>query len=853
MAKSTQQIDNRARGIIASAMLFVFAIWLGISIIGGAPGSTGRLINDRNNPGGPAGELVSNWLNPILGYSGVVIAILMIGLSIARASRSKTRKTLIAGGKIIVCHAILAGLLGLPKSGLSIDLVGNYGNTLANSLISVFGSFGAYVAAIVLFLGFVAVVTRLDINGSIRAAGRGALNTKRWFSGIKKRRVSRREVSRAEIFDKYNKKAVAERSRVGITGSIIPGEIPKIHADEPIPEPVEELQKHSEHGSSSFMEFIPPPIKRTSLFDSSHSEADKKVEASPPPPSGPVETIYPKKLIHEVVAKKDRIPPLKIPPLDPESVESMPVISHEPPLPEPLISDDTPKTAPTKRVKKNTIVSASKTKTAPPSRPKGPYKYTPPPLDILIEPEHNPDSVSDTTLHKLSQQLIETLRSFNVDGEIRAICPGPVITRFELKPAVGIKVSRISNLADDLALALKAQDIRIVAPIPGKGVVGIEVPNANYQTVRIKSELATNDFQNSKFKLPLALGKRVDGTPAIADLTRMPHLLIAGATGSGKSVCINTLLTSLIYSKSPEDVRLVLIDPKRLELSVYKGIPHLAAPIIVEPKHASVALNWATAEMDARYKKLSAAGVRSIADYNSHIESNKDMGLEKLPYIVIVVDEMADLMVTVSGEIEEPIARIAQMARAVGIHLIIATQRPSVDVITGLIKANFPSRIAFKVRSKIDSRTILDMGGAERLLGRGDMLYLPSGYADPVRIHGCLITTEETERVVNYLRTYPNPYPDDMLDLDERERSISMQAEQDDLFWEAAKIIVMYQQGSTSFLQRKLRVGYTRAGCIIDQLEQAGVVGPFQGSKAREVLIKDLSVLDEMKFADVPV
>ncbi|MCD6501364.1 DNA translocase FtsK [bacterium] len=835
-AKSLKGISaDRTRGVIAATMLFAFAVWLGVSIIGGVSGSAGR-----GNLGGPAGELVSARITPVFGYAALFIPLLLMIWSFARVLSLSGRKIALLSGEIVAGHAILAALLGLPGSSLSIHLVGSYGGALAAALRAAFGSFGAYVAAIAFFLFFVAAITRLDVRGTLRAAGDGVANTKRWILARKRRRESRREASREEIFEKYNSRVHAERSQNVITGSIVPGEVPKLiekPTSEPLPEPIES----DDDASYSYMEYIPPPIKRAPSIPSVHSKPAGEKSETPLPPPEPPRTIDPKEFAHKADAEKPNIPLLKQPSFDKPN-EVAPIIGHEPPLPEPVISDNKP------TMPNGHIVSVSETKMQPPPRPRGPYRYTPPPLDILIDPEPDTVSVSDEALHQQSKRLMETLHSFNVDGEIREICPGPVITRYELEPAVGVKVSRISNLADDIALALRAQDIRIVAPIPGKGAVGIEVPNDNIQTVRIKSELASSEFLRTKFRLPLALGKRVDGTPAIADLTRMPHLLIAGSTGSGKSVCINSMLTSIIYSNSPEDVRLVLIDPKRLELSVYKGIPHLAAPIVVEPKHASVALNWAIEEMEARYKKLSEVGVRSIADFNRYVESHKgDDGLEKLPYIVVVIDELADLMVTVSSEIEEPIARLAQMARAIGIHLIIATQRPSVDVITGLIKANFPSRIAFKVRSKIDSRTILDMGGAERLLGRGDMLYLPSGYADPIRIHGCLVTTEETEHIVKYLQTFPNPYPDDMIDLDEQQNIVAMRTEQDELFWEAAKIVVMYKQGSTSFLQRKLRIGYTRAGCIIDQLEQAGIVGPFQGSKARDVLVEDLSTIDEMR------
>jgi len=472
-------------------------------------------------------------------------------------------------------------------------------------------------------------------------------------------------------------------------------------------------------------------------------------------------------------------------------------------------------------------------------------KFTPPPIGILHPPTPHAMKYSELELQTLAKSLFDALKTYSVEGKITAITPGPIITRFEFEPAPGIKISKISNLADDLALAMKARDVRIVAPLPGRGTVGIEIPNKETEVVYIRSILEAPTFRNTGAALPLALGKGVAGEPIVADLAKMPHLLIAGATGSGKSVCINTIITSLIFKRTPKDIRLLLIDPKRLELSIYNGMPFLVAPVVVEHKEASAALNWGLLEMERRYRKLAEARVRKLVDYNKAVERNQELG-QKLPYIVIIIDELADLMMTVSGEIEEPIARLAQMSRAVGIHLVLATQRPSVDVVTGIIKANFPSRIAFKVRSKIDSRTILDMGGAERLLGNGDMLYLPSGFADPVRIHGSFISTEETENLVDYLKEFENPQSKKLSFKEVMARKLT-EFERDELFWEAAKIAVISQKGSASHLQRKLRVGYTRAASLIDQLESAGIVGSFEGSKAREVLIKTLQELDELR------
>ena len=482
-----------------------------------------------------------------------------------------------------------------------------------------------------------------------------------------------------------------------------------------------------------------------------------------------------------------------------------------------------------------------------------------PPIDIL-EPPAAPDGERGKgDLERLGQVLIEKLRSFNVEGEIVAIHAGPVLTQFEVEPAPGVKVNQIANLADDLALAMRAQRIRIVAPIPGKGAVGIEVPNPEPRQVTVREILESTAWKATRARLPLALGREIAGAPIVSDLARMPHLLIAGATGSGKSVCINSIVTSLLYRFAPDELRLIMIDPKMLELITYNSIPHLLHPVVVEHKQSAKALKWAVAEMERRYRLLAANGVRSLQDFNARARdaargeaagTTPLKGLDgaeepqrPLPFIVLLIDELADLILTVQAEIEEPLARLAQMARAVGIHLVLATQRPSVNVITGVIKANFPSRISFQVSSKIDSRTVLDMNGAEQLLGNGDMLYMPADRAEPIRIQGAFVSTAETGRIVEYLRRAGEslnaeavaPQVDIIAEASELE--MAALEEKDELFVAAARVVVEHDQGSTSLLQRRLKVGYSRAARILDQLESAGVVGPPEGTKPRDVLI----------------
>ncbi|OFK83393.1 DNA translocase FtsK [Peptoniphilus sp. HMSC062D09] len=464
------------------------------------------------------------------------------------------------------------------------------------------------------------------------------------------------------------------------------------------------------------------------------------------------------------------------------------------------------------------------------------YIYTYPDTALLDRLKSKGGFSKDEVIEK--GRIIEnTMRNFGIESKVVAINRGPVITSYELKPAPGIKLSRIVGLSDNIAMALASSDLRIEAPIPGKTVVGIEVPNNEKDAVGLKELIDSNEFKTIKSDLPLALGKDVEGNILISGMEDMPHLLIAGATGSGKSVCINSIITSVIYKSSPKDVKLMLIDPKVVELSVYNGIPHLLIDVVTNPKKAAFALNWAVDEMEKRYLAFAENHVRDLKGYNKKMveEGRED---EKLPKILIIVDELADLMMVASKEIEEYIARLAQKARAAGMHLILATQRPSVDVITGTIKANIPSRIAFAVASSVDSRTILDMGGAEKLLGKGDMLFYPSKYPKPKRIQGALISDSEVERVVDFVKNN-NEIKTNLESKIEKaieNKKIKVDDEKDPLFKEAVELVVNDEQASISYIQRKLKVGYSRAGRIVDQMEEMGIIGPHEGSKPRKLL-----------------
>jgi DNA segregation ATPase FtsK/SpoIIIE, S-DNA-T family len=514
-----------------------------------------------------------------------------------------------------------------------------------------------------------------------------------------------------------------------------------------------------------------------------------------------------------------------------------------------------------------------------------------PPLDLLEEPVRSTFDAGEEELDRLGHVLIDTLATFRVEGRIVGRTTGPVVTQFEVAPGSGVKVGRIAALADDLALAMRAQSIRIVAPIPGKAAVGVEVPNPTARIVHLRELLEAGEWERARGALPIALGKDLEGKPIVADLAKMPHLLIAGATGSGKSVCINTIITGLVYRYARSQLRLLMIDPKMVELSGYSPLPHLRHPVVTNNRHAAQTLKWLVLEMERRYNLFNANAARNVADFNRKVADGKELVLPAperapgdarreseqrelplearrvpytdgpLPYIVLIVDELADLIMTVQAEVEKPLAILAQKARATGIHLILATQRPSVNVITGLIKANFPSRIAFRVASKVDSRTILDQNGAEALLGNGDMLFLPPGRSEPVRIQGAFISTDETERLTEWYREQKakreaalaaegliplaSAEEDILAVVEAREAAEAGEeggapppaGDRDPMFREAAEVCIQHQLGSTSLLQRKLRIGYGRAARIIDQLHEAGILGPPDGSKPREVLI----------------
>jgi S-DNA-T family DNA segregation ATPase FtsK/SpoIIIE len=472
--------------------------------------------------------------------------------------------------------------------------------------------------------------------------------------------------------------------------------------------------------------------------------------------------------------------------------------------------------------------------------------FTLPPASLLDAPKGE-RKIDERELMESARQLEDKCREFAVEGQVAQIHPGPVVTTFEFKPEAGVKYNKITGLADDLSLAMQAESV-LIDRIPGKSTVGIQIPNPNREAISLRELLESEAYQRSSSKLTLALGKTIHGEPYVTDLATMPHLLIAGSTGTGKSVGLNAMLTSILYRATPDDVRLIMIDPKRLELGMYEEIPHLLTPVVMDPKKASNALRWAVREMEERYKTLAAEGVRNIEQYNRNVRlllqeggaAAKEADAPKtLPFIIVVIDELADLMMVASNEVEESICRLAQMARAVGIHLILATQRPSVDVITGLIKANMPSRVSFRVSSKTDSRTILDGNGAEQLLGKGDMLFLPPASSRCIRLHGPYISEQESARLASFLRKQGKPVFDDSItaEADEKSGPGGLEFDKDELYDEAARIIVSSGQASISYLQRRMRIGFSRAARLVDMMEAEGLVSPGAGGKPREVLV----------------
>lgn len=762
---------------------------------------------------GLVGSMMSEFLiKSTIGYSILCLPFLLMLFGWYILRRKEYRRLFVIANYAFIGALLISassGMLRLLSNGewLGMEWSGVVGDFFALTLSQLLGKTGG---AILLLTGlFVTLVMALDLNLHELAerAKNLYLNVADWFGRTRDSFQERIEERRAQREIAINRDEESDESEEGYVVTPQPPRINKPPLEEPVPDPKKvELRfdhKLEEHPESSADEEL---IDAQAPSTGAEHDTNGETEAASPLGGGQ----------HKPVR------------LDIEKQKREAEVDFD-----------------ERKVEVNVVEEID---------------YVFPSVELLDVPKASAEEVEDEELRANADLLRETLATFDVQLENISVTPGPVVTLYELVPATGVKISRIVALENDIALKLAAKGIRIMAPIPGKSAVGVEIPNHKPSLVNIRSVINSSKFRDTNAKLPLAMGKTIAGEVFTDDLTKMPHLLIAGSTGSGKSVGINTILASLLFRMHPSDLKFVIFDPKKIELTQYTKLnrhflavsPDVNEEIITNPKNAVLALKGVEYEMEKRYDKLAVAGVRNIADYNDRFKEGKLKNTEtvihqKMPYLVVVIDELADLMITAAKEVEEPIARLAQLARAVGIHLIVATQRPSVDVITGVIKANFPARIAYQVASKTDSRTILDMNGAEQLLGNGDMLYLPAGSPKPIRLQNAFISTDEVERLVNHIgkqEGFSKPFRLPSIVEKKKSAEAGGDGSRDELFDEAARIIVRHQQGSVSLLQRRLKVGYSRAARLVDELEAAGIVGPFDGSKAREVLIESEAELE---------
>ncbi|KAA3662419.1 MAG: DNA translocase FtsK [Calditrichaeota bacterium] len=785
----TPDTDFRQQEEIFGILLMTLALLIFFSLITYDPGEepSGLNLLPVKNAMGVVGVYISYYLiKMFIGYSSIVLPFVLLAWGWNRFRGSETTKLIRITIFVFVIAVYIATILGIPQAAnpesfrYGFDFSGLLGGFLATVLYKFFGTVGSTIILISIAMISIVAATQVSFERMIAAV----FDTIFFFFNWCKKQIQRISIPKMPHFS-----------------------MPNSGTDEPAQPKIPQQENQIRHSEKI------PLQERLKMLAQREQQEQKPV-----PPQ--VNFQRPMSLDEQPAA-----------PDEADLFDEEITVTEREDLDEPRSDSELP-----------------------PAPARGEYLF--PGVDLLDFPVEQSMPVAKEELLSNAKILEERLAEFGVEGNVVEINPGPVITRYEIEPAPGIKVSKITALADDLALSMRAKRIRIIAPIPGKAAVGIELPNRHPQVVYLRSLIDDTQFRDSESPLTLALGKTISGKPYITELDKMPHMLIAGSTGSGKSICINAILASILYKAHPTDVQFVLIDPKRLELSLYAQLHNhhlsyredLNEVVFTTPQNALTVLRSLEYEMELRYDLLASAGVRNIKDYNQRVKDGRITGTDQnpalpLPHIVLIIDELADLMLTAAKEVEEPIARLTQMARAVGMHLIVATQRPSVDVITGVIKANFPARIAFAVASKIDSRTILDMNGAEKLLGKGDMLFVPPGSPEAIRIHGAFVSTDEVEKILAHIQLQPR-YPRKLLPVrDEEITSIeggaSMIEERDVLFNEALKIVVRHQQGSISLLQRRLKVGYARAARIIDELEAAGVVGAFDGSKAREVLLSD--------------
>ena len=786
-------VSRRASEFLGVALFAAALIWI-ISLASYEPNdpawffSTGAHA-DPVNFAGRVGAFLAELSFQLVGYAAYMIPALMVaaGWNYFWCRKVDAAGTKATGGVLLFAcvSAFLSLVFGaLDVSGKSFRAGGYLGEFLGRSLTGYFNRTGALIVVLTLIFLSIIISTQFSFGRFFSALNRIVQQgISRSLAAFKAwREDRRREKQRQEVIAKHTKKDGTS------------GKDGRVGTEEP------------DKKTTRIPAIV--PVAASAAGDVDGPKPRRRDESADVPPSAPPAAFGSAK---------------SFPPPKPPKV-SMPA-----PAPLPLAESEPAK--------------------APAERRKGEFAL--PPMALLDAPR-TVTKIDERELMDSARLLEDKCREFSVEGSVVQIHPGPVVTTFELKPEAGVKYSKITGLSDDLCLAMQAESV-LIDRIPGKSTVGIQIPNKTREAIALRELLESEPFRRSSSKLAIALGKTIHGEPYVADLQTMPHLLIAGSTGAGKSVGINGMLTSILYRATPDDVRLIMIDPKRIELGMYEDIPHLLTPVVVDPKQASNALRWAVREMEERYKTLASEGVRNIEQYNRNVtqaiaEKRTPQSGEQpkpLPYIVVVIDELADLMMVASNEVEESIARLAQMARAVGIHLILATQRPSVDVITGVIKANLPSRISFRVASKIDSRTVLDSSGAEQLLGKGDMLFLPPASSRFVRLHGPYISEQESARLASFLRKQGKPTYDESITAEEKTPTDVLDMEKDDLYDEAARIVVTSGQASISYLQRKLRIGFSRAARLVDMMEMEGIVSPGAGGKAREVLV-DRGYFDEV-------
>ena len=785
------KVSRRASEFVGVALFAAALIWI-IALASYEPAdpawffSTGAHAAPANFAG-RVGAFLAELSFQLFGYASYLgpATLVIIGWNYFWCRSLDAAGTKVTGaGLLFACLSTFLGLvLGTLESGGKPFRAGGYaGEFLANEMSDYLNRTGSVIVVLTLIVLSVIMSTQFSFGrffsavteGAHGGASRGLDAFHAW------REERRREQQRREVIAKHTKKgAVSAEAMVSKPAPAV-AEAPVTKISKPTPAAAESATSRAK-----------------SALARAFSRATTKDDTAPAPAAAQAAAGGPK--------------------------------SFAPPKPPKLVAPSLPLPDPEPMSK------------APAERRKGEYALPPVSLLDAIKTERK---IDERELMESARLLEDKCREFSVEGSVVQIHPGPVVTTFEFKPDAGVKYAKITGLADDLCLAMKADSV-LIDRIAGKSTVGIQIPNHTREPISLRELLESEAYRKSTSKLTIALGKTIHGEPYLADLAAMPHLLIAGSTGAGKSVSMNGMLTSILYRASPEDVRMILIDPKRLELGMYEEIPHLMTPVVVDPKQAANALRWAVREMEERYKTLAAVGVRNIEQYNRNIRAALAEGvapddgkeMKTLPFIVVVIDELADLMMVASNEVEESIARLAQMARAVGIHLILATQRPSVDVITGLIKANLPARIAFRVASKIDSRTILDGNGAEQLLGQGDMLFLPPASSRFIRVHAPYISEQESARLASFLRKQGKPVYDETITAEEKSALGGIEMEKDDLYDEAARIVVTSGQASISYLQRKLRIGFSRAARLVDMMEMDGIVSPPDAGKAREVLV----------------